>query len=157
MNKVRGGAPSQRQRRVSEEIRHALSLILERDMPHDPDLSGVSITITEVRSSPDLRHATVFFTPLGGMADGAVVRSALVRFHSILRRAVAQRVQLKYVPRFSFEVDTRFEEYERVSDLLNQPRVLRDTHPLEESVLDDDLPQGEGFESDSSDEDGPLS
>ena len=137
MNRVRGGTPSQRQRRVSEEIRHALSLILERDMPHDPDLSGVSVTITEVRSSPDLRHATVFFTPLGGMADGAVVRSALVRFHSILRRAVAQRVQLKYVPRLAFEVDTRFEEYERVSKLLNQPRVLRDTHPPGDSVFDE--------------------
>lgn len=148
MNKIRGGSPSQRQRRVSEEIRHALSLILERDMPHDPDLSGVSVTITEVRSSPDLRHATVFFTPLGGMVDGDIVRSALIRSQSFLRRAVAHRVELKYVPRLSFEVDTRFEDYAHVSDLLNQPRVLRDIQSSGD---------GDDFDGGDSGEDEPLS
>ena len=73
MSRKKGKAPSQRQLRVGEELRHVLAEILGRGDLHDPALAGKSITVSEVRPSPDMRHATVFVMPLGGAGDVAEI------------------------------------------------------------------------------------
>lgn len=98
-------------------LRHALSVILNRGDLRDPDLVGKSVTVTEVRMSPDLRNATVFVQPLGG-AETAKVVAALNRAAPFLRREVAGEVDLRYAPSFSFAPDTSFEHAERIDALL---------------------------------------
>ena len=117
--------PSQRQLRVGEELRHALAWILERGEVRDPDLKGVSVTVTEVRVSPDLRKATVFVFPLGGGETEAVV-TGLTRARPFLRRKVANAVRLKFVPDITFRADTSFDEARRIDILLRDPAVARD-------------------------------
>lgn len=117
--------PSQRQLRVGEELRHALAWILERGEVRDPDLKGVSVTVTEVRVSPDLRKATVFVIPLGGGETEAVV-TGLTRARPFLRRKVANAVRLKFVPDITFRADTSFDEARRIDILLRDPAVARD-------------------------------
>ena len=116
---------SQRQLRVGEELRHALAWILERGEVRDPDLKGVSVTVTEVRVSPDLRNATVFVLPLGGGETEAVV-TGLTRARPFLRRKVANAVRLKFVPDITFRADTSFDEARRIDILLRDPAVARD-------------------------------
>jgi len=125
----RGAAgPSQRQLRVGEEIRHALAWILERGEIRDPAVSGLPVTVTEVRISPDLKNATAFVLPLGGgdPADHDQVLGGLERAVPFLRRRIAKSVRLKYVPRLSFIWDTSFDEAGRIDALLHEPRVLQD-------------------------------
>ena len=117
--------PSQRQLRVGEELRHALAWILERGEVRDPDLKGVSVTVTEVRVSPDLRKATVFVFPLGGGETETVV-TGLTRARPFLRRKVANAVRLKFVPDITFRADTSFDEARRIDTLLRDPAVARD-------------------------------
>ena len=117
--------PSQRQLRVGEELRHALAWILERGEVRDPDLKGVSVTVTEVRVSPDLRNATVFVLPLGGGETAAVV-TGLTRARPFLRRQVANAVRLKFVPDIRFRADPSFDEARRIDTLLRDPAVARD-------------------------------
>ncbi len=117
--------PSQRQLRVGEELRHALAWILERGEVRDPDLRGVSVTVTEVRVSPDLRSATVFVLPLGGGETAAVV-TGLTRAQPFLRRQVANAVRLKFVPDIRFRADSSFDEARRIDSLLRDPAVARD-------------------------------
>jgi ribosome-binding factor A len=111
------GAQSQRQLRVGEMLRHALSAILNRGDLRDPDLAGKSVTVTEVRVSPDLRNATVFVQPLGG-ADIEKVVSALGRAAPYLRRQIAGEIDLRYMPALSFTADTSFDYAERIDTLL---------------------------------------
>lgn len=128
MNKPRtqpGGAPSQRQLRVGEVIRRALSEILARGETHDPELGGASITVSEVRTSPDLRHATAFVLPLGGVNTQAVVK-ALNRNKAELRRLVTSRIDLRFSPELSFQPDESFDRMDRARDLFNSPDVARD-------------------------------
>lgn len=125
MKKGESKAPSQRQLRVGEELRHALVGVLERDDIHDPDLAGVAVTVTEVRISPDLRNATAFIMPLGGDALDTVV-AALNRAAPFIRRQVAKSAKLKYMPGFNFIADTSFDTAERIDDLLKTPSVARD-------------------------------
>lgn len=128
MNKRPGKIPSQRQLRVGEEIRHALSDVLERGEVRDPGLGTQPITVTEVRVSPDLRHATAFVLPLGG-ADGdavAKVVGALSRAVPFLRHRVSERVRLKFAPDLAFRADETFAEAERIESLLTDPRIVRD-------------------------------
>ena len=117
--------PGQRQLRVGEELRHVLAQVLERGDLRDPGLSGVSLTVTEVRVSPDLRNATVYVTPLGGGDTDAVI-AALTRARTYLRRHVAAHVHLKFVPDLSFRADSSFDEAQRIDGLLRDPRVARD-------------------------------
>lgn len=116
---VRHGSdgPSQRQLRVGEEIRHALAWMLERGEVHDPAVLGVSVTVSEVRMTPDLRSALAFVMPLGG-ADPETVVAGLARAKGFLRRRVADMVRLKYVPDLTFRVDRSFEQAERIETLL---------------------------------------
>ncbi len=113
--------PSQRPLRVGEELRHALAGVFERRDLRDPVLSGVSVTVSEVRVSPDLRHATVYVLPLGG-GHGTEVLSALSRAAGFLRTRIAERVRLKYMPEFAFRLDQTFAQASHISDLLASAR-----------------------------------
>lgn len=125
MSKGEIKTPSQRQLRVGEELRHALAHILERGEVHDPRLAGASVTVTEVRVSPDLRNATAFIMPLGGGADTAAVET-LTRAKGFIRRRLSEMVRLKIMPAFSFRLDASFDEAGQIEALLRRPEVARD-------------------------------
>ena len=118
--------PSQRQLRVGEMLRHALAEIFTRADIADPDLQGRYITVTEVKVSPDLRHATVYARPFGSDDDGAGIIKALSRHSRFLRGEVARRVDLKFMPDLAFRLDETFDEAERIDALLRSPTVSRD-------------------------------
>jgi len=125
MSRNRSRPPSQRQLRVGETLRHALAEVMERTAFNDPDLAGVSITVTEVDPSPDLKQATVFVMRLGG-GDMKAALKGLGRVKSFLRREVSKRVTLRYVPDLKFRADTTFDEAQHIDDLLHRPDVARD-------------------------------
>ncbi len=143
-----GGAPGQRQLRVGEVIRRALSEILARGETHDPDLARVSITVSEVRCSPDLRHATAFVLPLGGVNTASVVK-ALTRNKAELRRLVTARIDLRFSPELSFQPDESFDRMDRARDLFASPEVARD---LETPDVED--PDAEGPNPEAPDPEG---
>jgi ribosome-binding factor A len=118
MSKKSKRPPSQRQLRVGEELRHVLSQIIERDELRDPDLAGVSITISEVSVSPDLGNATAFVTRLGGGERDKVV-AALRRAAPFFRYQIAKRVELRRVPSISFEPDVTFDYVAKIDRILN--------------------------------------
>jgi ribosome-binding factor A len=118
-------APSQRQLRVGERVRHVLAEMLVRGEVHDPVIEGHVITIPEVRMTPDLRLATIYVMPLGGR-DAEEVLAALHRNRRFLRGEIARRVNLKFAPDIRFAVDARFDEAQRIEELLRTPRVRRD-------------------------------
>jgi ribosome-binding factor A len=118
--------PSQRQLRVGEMLRHALAEIFTRADIADPDLQGRYITVTEVKVSPDLRHATVYCRPFGSDDDGTDIIKALSRHLRFLRGEVARRVDLKFMPDLAFRLDETFDEAERIDALLRSPTVSRD-------------------------------
>lgn len=120
--------PSQRQLRVAEEVRHALAAILERGDFRDPDLAGAHITVTEVRASPDLKHMTVFVTPLGG-GDPSLILAALKRAAPFLRGQLAHAVRTKFAPDLVFRPDTAIDAAARMEALLHSPAVARDLGP----------------------------
>jgi len=128
MSRRESRAPSQRQLRVGEEVRHALAWALERGEIRDPDVQGVPVTVTEVRISPDLRNATAFVVPLGGGTQNDLERvlKGLNRAVPYLRKVIASNVQLRNVPRLNFITDTSFDEASHIDSLLRDPRVARD-------------------------------
>ncbi len=111
--------------RVGEQVRHALSEILMRGDVHDETLASHSVSITEVRMSPDLRHATVFVKPLLG-ADEEEVLKALRKHVRYLRGEVSRRVNTKYAAALKFLPDESFDEGSRIDRLLREPVVARD-------------------------------
>ena len=111
--------------RVGEQVRHALSDILSRGDVHDETLASHLVTITEVRMSPDLRHATVFAKPLLGADEEAVLKA--MRTHTAyLQREVARRINLKYAAKLKFLGDESFDEGSHIDKLLRDPHVARD-------------------------------
>ncbi|MEM6548754.1 MAG: 30S ribosome-binding factor RbfA [Pseudomonadota bacterium] len=122
---TRPTGPSQRQLRVGETIRRALSGILMRGEHHEPDLEGVSITVGEVRCSPDLRVATVYVLPLGGR-DAAQVLEVLNRIRGPLRKAVSRAVTLKFAPELRFALDDTFDRMDETRRMLDDAAVKRD-------------------------------
>ncbi len=114
----RARTPSQRQLRVGEELRHALAEVLMRGNLRDPDLRDVSVTVTEVRVSPDLRRATAYVLPLGGDATPPVI-AALGRAAPYLRGQIARLVRLKFTPALAFEADTAFDYARQIDRLLD--------------------------------------
>ena len=114
--------------RVGEEIRHALAAIIGRGELRDPDLAGQSITVSEVRVSPDLMRATVFVTPLGG-GDIARVVAALNRAAPFLRSQIVKAVKLRRAPEIGFAPDTSFDYASRIDEALRNPAVRRDIVP----------------------------
>ena len=119
---------SGRHLRVGEAIRHALVEIFADGHFKDPELRDVSITVTEARTTPDLRHVTVFVMPLAGRDRDKVV-AALNREAPLLRGEVTRAVGLRYAPQLHFEPDRTFDASDRVTQLLNDPRVARDLAP----------------------------
>lgn len=117
--------PTQRQLRVGEMIRHALAEILMRSEIADLDFDGHDVTVTEVKASPDLRNATVYVMPFGH-GDPETLKAALVRHQKFLRGELAKRVDLKYMPTISFQIDDSFEKAERIEEILRSPQVRRD-------------------------------
>src|SRR4028119_2275276 len=111
--------------RVGEQVRHVLSEVLMRGDVHDDVLAKHSVSVTEVRMSPDLRLATVFVKPLLG-ADEAAVIKALRTNTAYLQSQVARRVNTKYAAKLKFLPDDSFDEGSRIDGLLRQPKVARD-------------------------------
>ena len=126
--------PSQRQLRAGELVRHALVEVLREHEIHDPALDGVSITVTEVRMSADLKHATVFIEPLGGQGAKEAT-SALNRHARFLRGALGRQIEMKFTPELRFHHDESFNEAARIERLFDDPRVKRD---LETPNTDED-------------------
>nr|WP_295831498.1 30S ribosome-binding factor RbfA [uncultured Azospirillum sp.] len=149
---IAGKPPSQRQLRVGEEVRHALADLFRRGDFHDPELASLNVTVTEVRISPDLSNATVFYSTLGGerMEEAQV---ALKRGAAFLRGQVARMVNLRHAPTLSFEADTSFDYAHRIDSILHSPEVARDLsgHPLGRVNGDDDHDEDE---DDAWDEEG---
>ncbi len=121
-----GAGPSQRQLRVGELIRRALSDVLARGDVHDPDLNRMSITVGEVRTSPDLRIATAYVLPLGGRGQDEVI-SLLARNKGELRRVVSKKLSLKFAPDLRFQLDETFDRMDETREMLNRDDVRRDT------------------------------
>jgi ribosome-binding factor A len=117
--------PSQRQLRVGEMLRHALSEILTRGDIRDPDLEGVSVTITQVKPSGDMRHATVFCEPLGGRNVEKII-PALNRHARFIRGEMGHMITMKFTPDLRFVEDESFAEAEKIERLLKSERVQRD-------------------------------
>ncbi|MGC9955036.1 MAG: 30S ribosome-binding factor RbfA [Rhizomicrobium sp.] len=117
--------PSQRQLRVGEMLRHALSEILLRGDIRDPDLIGVSVTITQVIPSGDMRYATAYCEPLGGKNADKII-AALGRHKAYLRGQMGHMIALKFTPELRFVEDKSFAEAERIETILKSSRVQRD-------------------------------
>ena len=111
--------------RVGEQVRHILSEILQRGDVHDETLATHMVSVTEVRMSPDLRHATVFVKPLLGKDEDAVLK-ALRTNTAYLQREVAHRVKMKYAAKLQFLPDDSFEEASHIDALLRAPKVAQD-------------------------------
>ena len=120
-----GAGPSQRQLRVGELIRRTLSEVLARGDVHDPDLNRMSITVGEVRTSPDLRIATAYVLPLGGKGKEDVLK-LLARNKGELRRAIGKKLALKFSPDLRFQLDETFDRMDETRRMLNQDVVRRD-------------------------------
>jgi len=121
-------AASQRQLRVGEELRHVLAQLLRPGELRDPALRDASVTVTEVRVSPDLRNATAFVMPFAG-ANAGEVMAGLKRSAVFLKGRVAQMVELRQVPNLVFAFDAAFDNAARIAALLARPEVERDLHP----------------------------
>ena len=128
--------PSQRRLRVGEELRHALARILQRGELRDPALQDVAVTVTEVRVSPDLKHATAYVMPLGGRHAAEVI-AALTRSAGYLRGQLAREVPLRFSPGLAFALDTSFDHASRINELLHRPEVERDLGAGDETPEDD--------------------
>jgi ribosome-binding factor A len=131
--------PSQRQLRAGELIRHALVEVLREEELQDEAMRGVSVTVTEVRLSPDLRHASVFVEPLGG-GHGREVVAALNRHAKFLRGRLGHGIDMKFTPDLKFLHDESFDEAERMAKLFDDPRVREDLakHDADEDDLGED-------------------
>ena len=112
---------SQRQRRVAEEIRHVLANIIQRGELKDPDLMDLSVTVSEVRVSPDLKNATAFIAPLGGGSSEALA-TAMNRAAPFIRMRLGKELSLKYLPKVIFEADKSFDYAQKIESILAQSK-----------------------------------
>ena len=117
--------PSQRQLRVGEALRHALADIIFRNEIQDPELAGVSVTITQVKPSPDMRYCTVYCEPLGG-ENAEIIIKALNRHKGFLRGEMGHRLTMKFTPELRFVEDASFAEALKIDSILRSERVSRD-------------------------------
>ncbi|MDX1044097.1 30S ribosome-binding factor RbfA [Sinorhizobium medicae] len=126
MAKSTSSAPSQRMLRVGEQVRAAITQVLQRGDVRDPLIESTVISISEVRMSPDLKLATAYVTPLG-VADHAAVIEALNKHAKFIRGRLGPHLrQMKYMPDVGFRDDTSFENYQKIDSLLRSPEVSRD-------------------------------
>jgi ribosome-binding factor A len=131
--------------RAGELIRHALVEVLREHEIREPALAGVSVTVTEVRMSPDLSHATCFVEPLGG-GDHVEVVKALNRSTRFLRGQLGRLIDMKFTPELRFHHDDTFAEAERLKRLFDDPRVRRDLEAQGEAVAETEAPETENGE-----------
>lgn len=124
-NKSQKGEPSTRLLRVGESVRHAVSAVLARGDIQDDDLKGVSVTVSEARVSPDLRHAKLFVMPLGGDQSGKILK-ALNKHTAYIRGQMSKSLTMKYTPDLKFLEDESFDEATHIEELLKNPKVQRD-------------------------------
>jgi ribosome-binding factor A len=127
--------PSQRQLRAGELVRHALVEILRAETLTDPALADVSVTISEVRISPDLKHALCFIEPLGGVKSEAVV-AALNRASRFLRGRLGHAIDMRFTPSLKFLHDDTFDAADHITRLLDDPRVRRDIEAVADETGD---------------------
>ncbi len=120
-----GTGPSQRQLRVGELIRRALSDILMQGTIHDPDLNRISVTVSEVTASPDLKIATAYVCPLGGQGGEDLI-ALLAKNKSEIRRSISKKITLKYTPELRFRIDETFDRMDETRRLFSQENVKRD-------------------------------
>ena len=120
-----GTGPSQRQLQVGENVRRTLAEVLMRGDIHDPDLARMSVTVGEVRMSPDLKIATAYVMPLGGQGQDELV-GLLARNKGELRRVVAKKLGLKFAPDLRFRLDSTFDQMDETRRLFAQDKVQRD-------------------------------
>ena len=120
-----GTGPSQRQLRVGELIRRALSDILMQGTIHDPDLNRISVTVSEVTASPDLKIATAYVCPLGGQGGEDLI-ALLAKNKSEIRRSISKKLTLKYTPDLRFRIDETFDRMDDTRRLFSQENVKRD-------------------------------
>ena len=120
---------SQRQLRVGEELRHILAQLLRPGELRDPALADASVTVTEVRLSPDLKNATAFVMPLGGSNTDEIL-AGLKRSAPYLKSRVAREVALRHVPNLVFALDRAFDSAAHITELLSRPDVARDLAEL---------------------------
>ena len=126
MSKFSGKGPSQRQLRVGENVRHALTQVLQRGEIQDDVLTRTVISISEVSMSPDLKIATCYISPLGG-GDSKPIIKALASNAKFIRGKLSPMLnQMKYMPEFRFREDTSFDNYSKIDALLRSPQVQRD-------------------------------
>jgi ribosome-binding factor A len=136
MNRTTGAGPSQRQLRVGEQVRHALSDLLQRGEVRDDLIEKTVISISEVRMSPDLKIATAFVAPLGAADDAAVVEALNHNARFIRGRMSPALRQMKYMPEFRFRLDTSYDNFSKIDQLLRSPEVARDLDHHDESDKD---------------------
>ena len=117
--------PTQRQLRVGELIRRALSEILMQGIIHDPDLNRISVTVSEVTASPDLKIATAYVCPLGG-EGGEDLIALLAKNKSEIRRSISKKLTLKYTPDLRFRLDEMFDRMDETRRLFSQENIKRD-------------------------------
>ena len=120
-----GPGPSQRQLRVGELIRRALSDILMQGTIHDPDLNRISVTVSEVTASPDLKIATAYVCPLGGQGGEDLI-ALLAKNKSEIRRSISKKLTLKYTPDLRFRIDETFDRMDKTRRLFSQENIKRD-------------------------------
>ena len=120
-----GPGPSQRQLRVGELIRRALSDILMQGTIHDPNLNRISVTVSEVTASPDLKIATAYVCPLGGQGGEDLI-ALLAKNKSEIRRSISKKLTLKYTPDLRFRIDETFDRMDETRRLFSQENVKRD-------------------------------
>ncbi|AHF86370.1 30S ribosome-binding factor RbfA [Rhizobium laguerreae] len=126
MTRPTSSAPSQRMLRIGEQVRAALTQVLQRGEVRDEIIEATVISISEVRMSPDLKIATAYVTPLG-VSDHSIVIEALNRHARFIRgRLGPQLRQMKYMPEVRFRDDTSFDNYKKIDELLRSPEVSRD-------------------------------
>ena len=118
--------PSQRQLRVGEQVRHALTEILQRGEVRDPVLEGAVLSVNEVRMSPDLKIATVYVTALGREDMDPIIKALAANAKFIRGRASHALSQMKYMPQFRFRADTSYDNFSKIDELLRSPEVARD-------------------------------
>ena len=134
--------PTQRQLRAGELVRHALVEILREEEIHDEALHGISITVTEVRVSPDLRHATVFVEPLGAGLETTHVQvgpaiEALNKHSKFFRGLLGKMIDMKFTPDLRFLHDESFNEAARIDALFLRPDIARDLRPHDDEERED--------------------
>lgn len=144
MPKSSSSAPSQRMLRVGEQVRAAITKVLQRGDVRDPIVSNTLISVTEVRMSPDLQVATAYVTPLA-VDDHAETIAALNKNARFIRGRVSPELrQMRNIPELRFRDDTSFENYSKIDALLRSPEVARDLDPEDDAEEGTENPDAEG-------------